>query len=412
MLTRLDSTKEHTVSNDAQSLPDTSPAVVIGAGPAGLAMAAELARIGIHALVLDAASEVGSSWAHHYDRLHLHTTRQLSSLPGITIPRSNGRWVARDDFRAYLRDYAVRQSLDVRLGTSVTSVDRLADSLWRIGCGAESIVTPLVVVATGYNHTPKLPDWPGRESFAGRIVHSSDYRNPAALDAQNVLVVGPGNSGAEIAADLAGAGKQVWLAIRTAPNIVRREVLGVASQVLVLSVSPFPTSVGDRISKLLQKLTVGDLSRFGLPAAPRGVFTQQLRDDVTPTIDVGLIDVVRAGKVHVVPSVESLEGETVTLANGEVLRPDVVVVATGYRRGLEPLFGHLGVVSPGGRPTINAAEQSPGLDGLYFLGYSNPLTGNIRQVGIDARAIARRVGKRDTAAPRVVRAAVPRAGLS
>ena len=395
------------MSNDAQALPDTSPAVVVGAGPAGLAMAAELGRIGIHAVVLDAASEVGSSWANHYDRLHLHTTRTLSSLPGYSIPRSSGRWVARDDFRAYLRDYASRRSLDVRLNTSVTSVDRLADGLWRVGCGVESIVTPLVVIATGYNHTPSLPDWPGRESFAGRVVHSSEYRNPAALDAQSVLVVGPGNSGAEIAADLAGVGKQVWLAIRTPPNIVRRQVLGIASQVLVLSVSPFPTRVGDSISRLLQKVTVGDLSRFGQVKAPRGVFTQQERDDVTPTIDVGLIDVVRAGKVTVVPSVESFGTDTVTLANGEVLRPDAVVVATGYRRGLEALVGHLGVIAPKGRPTINAAEQAPGLDGLYFLGYSNPLTGNIRQVGIDARAIARQVGRRAAATPVAVPVVAP-----
>jgi len=399
------------MGNDAQALPDSSAAVVIGAGPAGLAVAAELAKVGIRAVVIDKSDQVGSSWAHHYDRLHLHTTRALSSLPGIGIPRAAGRWVARDDFRAYLHDYAGRQGLDVRLNTSVTSVDRLAEGLWRIGCGAESIVTPLVVVATGYNHTPKLPDWPGRESFEGRVVHSSEYRNPAALDVESVLVVGPGNSGAEIAADLAGAGKRVWLAIRTPPNIVRRQVLGIASQVLVLSVSPFPTGVGDRISGLLQKLTVGDLSPFGLPKAPRGVFTQQERDDVTPTIDVGLIDVVRAGTVTVVPSVDSLDGQTVTLANGEVLRPDAIVVATGYRRGLEPLVGHLGVVAPSGRPTINADQQAPELEGLYFLGYSNPLTGNIRQVGIDARAIARRVGRRDSAAPQVVRAAVPRAAV-
>jgi len=395
------------VSNDAQALPDTSPAVVIGAGPAGLAMAAELGRVGIHAVVIDKAGEVGSSWANHYDRLHLHTTRRLSSLPGSVIPRSAGRWVARDDFRAYLRDYARRNSLDVRLNTSVTSVDHLPDGRWRVGCGAEAIVTLLVVIATGYNHTPKLPDWPGSDSFTGRILHSSEYRNPAAVDGQSVLVVGPGNSGAEIAVDLAGAGKQVWLAIRTPPNIVRRVVLGVASQVLVLSVSPFPTRVGDGISRLLQKVTVGDLSRFGLPKAPRGVFTQQERDDVTPTIDVGLIDVVRAGRVTVVPSVESFDVDAVTLANGEVLRPEAVVVATGYRRGLEPLVGHLGVIAPSGRPTINAAQQAPGLDGLYFLGYSNPLTGNIRQVGIDARAIARQVGRRAAATPVRVPAVAP-----
>ena len=401
------------MSNDAQALPDTAPAVVVGAGPAGLAVAAELGRIGIHAVVLDAASEIGSSWAHHYDRLHLHTTRSLSSLPGVAIPRAAGRWVARDDFRAYLHDYASRQNLTVRLNTSVTSVDRLADGLWKIGCGAATILTPLVVIATGYNHTPALPDWPGRESFEGRIVHSSEYRNPAALDARSVLVVGPGNSGAEIAADLAGAGKQVWLAVRTPPNIVRRAVLGIASQVLAISMSPFPARIGDRVGRVVQRVSVGDLSKFGLPVAPLGVVTRLQRDDVPPLLDVGLIDAVKAGKVTVVAAVESLDEHTVRLANGEVLRPDAVVVATGYRRGLEPLVGHLGVIAPSGRPTINAAEQSPGLDGLYFLGYSNPLTGNIRQLGIDARAIARQVGRRDTVAPRVVRATVPRAaGLS
>jgi cation diffusion facilitator CzcD-associated flavoprotein CzcO len=372
-------------------------------------MAAELGRIGIHALVLDRASEVGSSWAHHYDRLHLHTARWLSGLPGVAIPRAAGRWAARDDFRAYLHDYAVKQSLDVRLDTSVTSVDRLADGLWRIGCGAESIVTPLVVVASGYNHTPRLPDWPGRESFTARIVHSSDYRNPAGLDAASVLVVGPGNSGAEIAADLAGAGKQVWLAVRTPPNIVRRQVVGIPSQMLAISMSPFPARIGDAVGRLVQRLSVGDLSRFGLPVAPLGVVSRLARDDIPPLLDVGLVDAVKTGTVSIVAAVESFEGQAVTLANGEVLRPDAVVVATGYERGLEPLVGHLGVIAPGGRPTINADEQSPGLDGLYFLGYSNPLTGNIRQLGIDAHAIARRVGKRDTVAPRVVRAAVPRA---
>jgi hypothetical protein len=240
-------------------------------------------------------------------------------------------------------------------------------------------------------------------------VHSSDYRNPAGVDAASVLVVGPGNSGAEIAADLAGAGRQVWLAVRTPPNIVRRQVVGIPSQMLAISMSPFPARIGDTVGRLVQRLSVGDLSRFGLPVAPLGVVSRLARDDIPPLLDVGLVDAVKTGTVSIVAAVESFEGRAVTLANGEVLRPDAVVVATGYERGLEPLVGHLGVITPSGRPTINADEQSPGLDGLYFLGYSNPLTGNIRQLGIDAHAIARRVGKRDTVAPRVVRAAVPRA---
>lgn len=379
------------MSNDAQALPETFPAVVIGAGPAGLAVAAELARTGIRAVVLDKAHEVGSSWAHHYDRLHLHTARWLSSLPGMPIPRAAGRWVARDDFRRYLREYASFQKLDVRLGTTVTSIDRLSDGRWSIGCDGAVIVAPRVVVATGYNHTPALPEWPGIDTFGGTVLHSSDYRNPAALDAESVLVVGPGNSGAEIAADLAGAGRTVWIAVRTPPNIVRRQVAGIPSQMLAISMSPFPAAIGDRVGRVVQRLSVGDLSRFGLPVAPLGVVSRLARDGIPPLLDVGLVDAVRAGTVTVVPAVRSFEGDAVLLANGDALRPQAVVVATGFARGLETLVGHLGIVTPTGLPTINADEQAPGLDGLYFLGYSNPLTGNIRQLAIDARAIARHV---------------------
>jgi cation diffusion facilitator CzcD-associated flavoprotein CzcO len=221
-------------------------------------------------------------------------------------------------------------------------------------------------------------------------VHSSEYRNPAALDARDVLVVGPGNSGAEIAADLADAGVQVRLAVRTPPNIVRRQVLGIPTQSLSLSIYPLPTRAADRIARVVQVLTVGNLSKYGLPRAPRGVFSQQAYDDVTPTIDVGLIDALKAGAITVVGAVKSFTKDAVQLADGTTVSPDVVLVATGFRRGLEALVGDLGVIAPGGRPLINAAEQLPGLEGLFFLGYSNPITGNIRQVAIDAKRIARR----------------------
>ena len=382
------------MSDDAQPLPAEAPAVVIGAGPAGLAAAAELKRVGIPAVVLDAAEEVGSSWGRHYDRLHLHTARALSSLPGYAIPRARGQWVARDDFRRYLADYAAHHGLDVRLGAAVTGVTRHDDDSWSVESAGSSIRTPLLVVATGYNHTPSLPEWPGLEQYAGRVIHSSEYRSPATLDAQSVLVVGPGNSGAEIAADLAGSGITTRLSVRTPPNIVRRSVLGIPSQVLVLSVSPLPARVADRIARLLQRVTVGDLGRFGLPYASRGLVTAMERDDSTPTIDVGLIDAVRSGRVTVVPAVASFTRDAVILADGAELRPDIVVAATGYTRGLEELFGGLNVIAPSGRPRINAAQQLRSKPGLFFLGYSNPLTGNLRQLGIDARAIAKVVTAR------------------
>ncbi len=379
------------MSEDA--LPTAVPAVVIGAGPGGLAAAAELRRAGVDAVVLDKADRVGASWAGHYDRLHLHTSRGLSGLPGYRIPRRYGRWVARDDVLRYLAEYARRHALDVRLGVTADAVERTEDG-WRVVTDRGTVTTDTVVVATGYNHTPRLPELPGLDDYIGTVVHSSAYRNPAALGAREVLVIGPGNSGAEIAADLADAGVRVSLAMRTPPNVVLRAVAGIPSQALILSMSPLPVKVQDVLAGLLQKVAVGDLSRYDIPKAPRGIATQQLRDDVTPTIDVGLLKALKSGGVTVVAPVERFTADAVVLADGTELHPDAVVLATGFQRGLEELVGDLGVLGPHGRPLVNADQQLAAHPGLFFLGYSNPLTGNLRQLGIDATRIARKVAAR------------------
>ena len=375
----------------AHALPSRAPAVVIGAGPAGLAAAAELKRAGVDAVVIDRADRVGASWAGHYDRLHLHTSRRLSGLPGLRIPRHYGRWVARDDVLRYLAQYAAVHDLDIRLGVAALSVERFED-LWQVawsrGYERGVIAADTVVVATGYNHSPKMSDWPGLGAYSGTVLHSSVYRNPASLGARDVLVVGPGNSGAEIAADLAEAGVTVSLAVRTPPNIVRRAVLGIPSQALILSMAPLPLKAQDALAGALQRVAVGDLRAYGIPKAPRGIATQQARDDVTPTLDVGLLRALKAGRVTVVAAVSRFTPDAVVLADGTELHPDAVVLATGFRRGLESLVGGLGVLSPNGRPLINADAQLPAYPGLFFLGYSNPLTGNLRQLGIDARKIA------------------------
>jgi Predicted flavoprotein involved in K+ transport len=383
------------VSDDA--LPVRVRAVVLGAGPGGLAVAAELGRAGVETLVLDKADRVGASWSTHYDRLHLHTARGLSHLPGQRIPARFGRWVARDDLLAYFADYARRHRLDVRLGVTATEVERAEDGwsvAWRRGDERGRIEADIVVVATGYNHTPKLPAWPGLDAYRGRVVHSSAYRNPAALGARDVLVVGPGNSGAEIAADLAEAGVAVSLAVRTPPNIVLRSVAGIPTTGLVVAMSPLPEKAQDALARVLQRIVVGDLRRYGLPTAPRGVISQLRRDDVTPTIDVGLLKALRAGKVRVVAAVERFTADAVVLADGSELRPDAVVVATGFQRGLEGLVGDLGVLARTGRPLVNGDAELAAHPGLFFLGYSNPITGNLRQLGIDARRIARKVAGR------------------
>ena len=195
--------------------------VVVGAGPGGLAVAASLADRGVRALVVDRAPHVGSSWRGHYDRLHLHTPRRWSGLPGFPIPGGFGQWVARDDVVHYLEAYAAHHRLDLRLGSGVTRIDRAGASVdtrhepddagasgrWVVHLEDGSTVEAgHVVVATGSSHTPVTPGWPGLDGFTGEVVLARDYRNGRPYAGRDVLVVGSGNTGMEIATDLADHG--------------------------------------------------------------------------------------------------------------------------------------------------------------------------------------------------------------
>jgi len=353
-----------------------SDVVVVGAGPAGLAAAAAARSGGLQVQVLEAASSVATSWRTHYDRLHLHTTRGLSGLPGLPIPRRAGRWVSRDDFIAYIESYARVNQLPIRFDTTVERVDR-EDGLWHVITNTDSLRPPRVVIATGYSRTPLIPDWPGRESFTGDLVHSSRYRNPEAYRGRSVLVVGAGNSGAEIAADLVegGAGK-VWISIRTPPNIVRRNFGPIANQYVGIAVHRLPVAFVDRVGLALQKVTVGDLSDFGIRAPAKGVYTRILEERI-PLIDVGFLAHLKRRQIEVVGAVERFTADEV-LCGGRVVRPHAVIVATGFSRGLEQVVGHLGVLGPTGRPAVHAPRAAA--PGLYFIGYTNPIVGNLFEV--------------------------------
>lgn len=370
------------------------PVYVIGAGPGGLAVAAALRARGVRAVVVERTGAVGASWRGHYDRLRLHTTRRLSGLPGLTIPRRFGRWVARADVVRYLEKYAEFHELELVTGVEVTRIERAADGAgWTLhASGGRLLAARAVVVATGYNHTPALPDWPGREAYTGRLLHARDYRNPAPYAGQDVLVVGVGNTGAEIAADLAeGGAARVRLAVRTVPHIVRRSTLGWPAQRTGILVRRLPVRLVDRLGALAAN-GVPDLSAYGLPRPASGLYSRVLEGAV-PVQDVGLIRAVRAGRVEPVAAVTGFDGGEVVLADGTRISPDAVVAATGYRRGLEGLVGHLDVLDERGRPIAHGARAPRNAPGLYFTGYTNPISGMFRELSLDAVRIAKALSR-------------------
>ena len=159
------------------------------------------------------------------------------------MPRSFGRWVSRDDVVRYLEKYAEYHELEIVTGVEVSRVERTADGTgWLLhATGGRELTGGAVVVATGYNHTPRLPDWPGRDAYTGELLHAGEYRNPAPVRGPDVLVVGVGNTGAEIAVDLVeGGASRVRLAVRTAPHIVRRSTAGWPAQCTGILVRRLP----------------------------------------------------------------------------------------------------------------------------------------------------------------------------
>jgi putative flavoprotein involved in K+ transport len=368
---------------------DTLPIAIVGGGSAGLATAALLKKQGRDAVVLEAGPEPGAAWRGRYDRLRLHTPRLLSGLPGLRIPRRYGRWVSRDDLIDYFRAYVEAHRLDVRTNTRVTRIDRDGDG-WLLDTGNEPIRAVKVIVATGYNGAPFVPDWPGRETFAGELVHSTEYRNPAPYRGRDVLVVGAGNSGAEIAHDVAdGGAKRSRLSVRTPPQIVRRATAGIPAQLLGMAIRRMPPDWVDPFTKWQRKVAIPDLSAQGLPRPEHGVRTAFLTTGTTPILDVGIVDAVKHGRVEVVAAVESCDGADVVLADGSRIQPDAIIAATGFRAGLDGLVGHLDVLGSRGLPL--KADGEPALPGLWFVGFTPTLGGQLREGSIAARKVAQSV---------------------
>lgn len=382
---------------------DDRPVLVVGGGPAGLATAAALRAAGIRAVVLERGARVGDSWRRHYDGLRLHTPRGMSGLPGTPIPRRYGRWVGRDQLADYLEEYAESHELEIVHNVEVARIDR-ADGDgsgtrpgWTVAAtGGRVLDARRVVVATGYCHTPYVPDWAGRDTYRGELLHAAHYRGPAPYEGKDVLVVGGGNTGTEIAVELAdGGAKRVRLAVRTLPHLVRRPAAGWCAVAGRRLSRVLPARTVDRLAGRVSRTGVPDLGAYGLPRPASGLYTR-LREGAVPVVDTGLAAAVRARRVVPVPAVESLDADGVILADGDRTEPEAVIAATGWRRGLEELVGHLDVLDPDGLPRTRGWRSPEGARGLHFVGYARPVSGSLREISTQAREFATEIARTET----------------
>jgi indole-3-pyruvate monooxygenase len=366
-------------------------AVVVGAGPAGLAVGACLKQAGVSALLVDRCETPGTLWRNRYDRLHLHTPRGNSELPHHGFAPGTPRWPSRQQVADYLDEYARHFQLDLRMGQHVTSVRR-EDGEWLTTSDRGTFRSRVVVVATGFAREPVVPPWPGRERFRGTLVHSSEFRNGEPYRGKRVLVVGFGNSSGEIAIDLHEHGAEVAMAVRSPVNVIPREVLGVPIIVIGLALRWLPPRVADALAAPIVRLAIGDLRKLGLRKLPYGPFTQMARYRRVPLLDVGTLDLIRRGHARVLPGVRALD-ETQVVFEDDSRHPfDAIVAATGYAPRTDGFLQAPEVVlDETGSPRKSGAEVAPG---LYFCGmhvlHTTP-AGVLHDIAAEARKIARHV---------------------
>ncbi|OBH64449.1 NAD(P)/FAD-dependent oxidoreductase [Mycobacterium sp. E2479] len=374
----------------APGLRDSADAVVIGAGPAGLAVARQLDhRHGVKALVLDRAAAPAISWRTRYDDFRLNTTGFLSHLPGQRIPLSAGRWPTKEDMVRYFDRYVVRQQIRVLLGCEVHSIDR-DGAVWQLDTSSGKITSRTIVLATGNYGAPTAPRWPGLESFQGEIVHSGEFVNAWPYRGRDVLVVGAGNSAADIAVQLANDGaRRIWLAVRTPPHLVRRAVGGFPSDIFLELSARVPARMVDPLIARVTGLMWGDLSPYGFQRPTVGLkATVETRGRI-PTLADGLVSVVRARRVEVVGAVTRLEPDSVVLADGTSVTPEVIITATGFETNLRGMVGHLGVVDEHGNPRGGFACHVG--EGMFAIGYGIPPNGPLRAIRLAATPLAAKV---------------------
>jgi len=355
--------------------------LVVGGGPAGLATSQQLSQHRVPHRVLERGDDVGYTWANLYDSLTLHTGKHMSGLPGMPLPRSAPLFVPRQQFVDYLRRYARAFDLPVDTGRDVERMTR-TDGTWTVSTSRGVLAARAVVVATGIVANPKTPSLPGRDRFAGRIAHSVAYRRPDGYAGRRVLVVGVGNSGAEIASEIARAGANVTVAVRSGANVVPLTLLGLPIQYVAYWVRKLPRRVQEVAVALVRLLT--ELRR-GKPVLPRPAYGPL---DEIPIIGFHLVDAIAQGLIDLRVGIAELTSEGERFTDGTAGQFDEIILATGFGAALGPLGGLVHVDAKGfarRRDRVVSVDQP----GLYVVGHNYDATGGLYNISRDARLAAR-----------------------
>ncbi|XP_074312218.1 putative indole-3-pyruvate monooxygenase YUCCA10 [Silene latifolia] len=372
-------------------MPETS-VIIVGAGPAGLATAACLTTQSIPYILLEREDCYASLWKKKtYDRLHLHLAKQYTQLPYLNLPPSCPKYISKDEFVKYLDNYVAHFGIKPLYRNDVESAVFDHDAQrWRVvarndmgdGNEEEEYIGRYLVVASGEASEAFCPEIQGLDGFHGKVMHTTEYKNGKEYKGKCVLVVGCGNSGMEIALDLANHGANTSIVVRSPVHILSRGMVWMGLFLL----NHLPYKMVDKLMVMLSKIVYGDVTKYGFNRPTQGPFYLKVAHGKYPVIDVGTLRKIQSGDIQVLPAITSIRGNYILFEDGRSFIFDTIIFATGFTRSTNKwLQGDEYLLKEDGMPKHEFPNHWKGKNGLYCAGLARR---GIYGLTLDAKNIA------------------------
>jgi cation diffusion facilitator CzcD-associated flavoprotein CzcO len=365
-------------------------AAIIGGGPAGLAMAQALAEQGIDFEIIEQCDDFGGLWNREwdkspiYDSAHFISSRTMSAFAGYPMPDDWSDYPRHDQILSYTRDFARTNGLYAKahFGAGVAKAEPCDDG-WNVtDTNGEVRNYRWLICANGATWDAKTPEIPG--DFSGKIRHSGEYRRGAELEGQRILVVGGGNSGADIACDAAQRATHAGLSLRRGYWFIPKYFNGIPIDVYADKQPKVPLWIRQMVLKRRLKKVIGDLTRLGLPEPEHELL------ETHPLVNDQLLHYLRHGDVSVYPDVERFDGDDVVFTDGSRAAFDQVIFATGYNWSV-PFLDDQILDDSSGRFTLPLCMFAPNQDNLFFISFIKAAGSSITLFGEMAAIIARAI---------------------
>jgi cation diffusion facilitator CzcD-associated flavoprotein CzcO len=341
---------------------------IIGAGPAGLAVARAFKKANISFEVLEKHSNVGGIWdmsnqdSTMYSTAHFISSKTLSGFPDFPMPDHFPDYPSRTQILEYIQSFAQRYRLyqHIQFNTNVLQVHKITDTEWNVvSADGKTRTYQGVICAPGTNWQPNLPSYEGH--FSGDARHSATYRYPAEFNSKRVLIVGGGNAGVDIACDAAEHAQKAFWSIRRGYYIVPKYIFGKPADVFDHEGPRLPMRMTQWIFEKLMNLTVGDLTKLGFPRPDHRILESH------PIVNSQILHHAGHGNIAIKPDIKYLDGKQVVFQDGSREDIDLIIYATGYNMPIPYLSPHF-IEWKGNRPLQYLGAFTPKQDNLFTVG--------------------------------------------